>query len=44
MTTTIKKGLTLPEKKTPAKKERRWDFKRPLNLMGNQVRFVLLHS
>ena len=31
MTTTIKKELRLPEKKTPANKERRWDLKRPLN-------------
>ena len=45
MKTTIKKGLrNVTRKKPPANKERRWDLKRPLNLMGNQVRFVLLRS
>ena len=45
MKTTIKKRLrNFTRKKPPANKEQRWDLKRPLNLMGNQVRFVLLHS
>ena len=45
MKTTIKKGLrNVTRKKRPANKERRWDLKRPLSLMGNQVRFILLHS
>ena len=45
MKTTIKKGLrNVTRRKRPANKERRWDLKRPLSLMGNQVQFVLLHS